>query len=177
MHIYGKEHIRMERIWAPWRIKYILEGYSDGCLFCNVGRDADDKKNLVIERSEHSFVVFNRFPYNNGHLMISPYRHNGKFEELTDGEMLEMSRSIQKWCTLLKSVMSPQGFNIGLNLGKVAGAGFEEHLHYHIVPRWNGDTNFMPVISDTRVLSESLDACYDKMKEALKEHDNSTGRS
>jgi ATP adenylyltransferase len=157
----------MEQIWAPWRIHYILEGYKGGgCLFCDVRREDDDKKHFVLERASLSLVMFNLYPYNNAHLMCAPFRHVSGFEDLDDGEMLEMGRSIQKWVKVIKKVMKPDGFNIGLNLGKVAGAGFEGHLHYHVVPRWNGDTNFMPVIAGTKVLSESLDATYEKLLEA-----------
>jgi ATP adenylyltransferase len=159
----------MERIWAPWRIKYILEGYKEkgGCLFCDVIASKDDKQNHVLLRNELSFVMFNLFPYNNGHLMVAPYRHICNFEDLTSTEMAEIDMSIQAMVKIIKKIMKPEGFNIGLNLGKVAGAGFEGHLHYHIVPRWNGDTNFMPVIGDTKVLSESIDATYDRFRAEL----------
>ncbi len=158
----------MERIWAPWRIQYILSGYEGDCLFCDVLKENDDEKHFVLERSEMCIVMFNLFPYNNGHLMIAPQRHVGDFDHLTDDELLCTSRLVRKWTAILKKVMKPEGFNIGLNIGKTAGAGFAGHLHYHIVPRWNGDTNFMPVTAGTKVLSESLEACYEKLCEALK---------
>jgi len=159
----------MERIWAPWRIKYILEGYKEkgGCLFCDVIASKDDKEGFVLQRNRLSFIMFNLFPYNNGHLMVAPYRHVKDFEELTGDELAEIGGSMQAMVRIIKRVMQPDGFNMGLNLGKVAGAGFEGHLHYHIVPRWNGDTNFMPVIGDTKVLSESLDATYDRFRREL----------
>lgn len=156
-----------KQIWAPWRIKYILGGYSGECLFCDVIKQNEDKKNYILERHSHSFVMFNLYPYNNGHLMIAPYRHVSEIEDLSDNEMSEIGISLRRMTKILKEVFKPEGFNIGINIGKVAGAGFDGHIHYHIVPRWNGDTNFMPVISDTKILSESLNATYDKMSEAL----------
>ncbi|MDQ7824498.1 MAG: HIT domain-containing protein [Candidatus Eremiobacteraeota bacterium] len=157
----------MERIWAPWRMKFILEGTKDRCLFCDVRDSGEDRKNFVIERGERALVMFNIYPYNNGHLMVAPTRHESEFDGLDDQELREANLLVQKWVRILKGVLRPDGFNIGLNLGRVAGAGFEGHLHYHIVPRWNGDTNFMPVIAGTKVLSESLEAAYDRLKEAL----------
>jgi len=165
----------MEKIWAPWRIEYILEGYRGDCLFCDVLKAGDDLKNLVLERSGSCIVMFNKFPYNNGHLMVAPVRHVSDFDCLADDELLCSSKLVRKWTAILKRVMKPEGFNIGLNIGKTAGAGFAGHLHYHIVPRWNGDTNFMPVTAGVKVLSESLEASYERLSGALKEYTEGGG--
>ena len=125
-----------------------------------------DKKNYILERGKFSLVILNIYPYNNGHLMIAPIAHQAELEDLTAEESCEIMEKIRKWVKVLKNCFGAEGFNIGLNLGKVAGAGLENHLHFHIVPRWNGDTNFMPVLSGTKVLPDSLDRCYNVLKEA-----------
>lgn len=150
----------MKRIWAPWRIDYIKSEKDPGCIFCDMLEYGDDPKMLILERNEVSFVVMNKYPYNNGHLMVAPYEHTKDITSLKPQVQSEMFASIQKCVKVLKAEMNPHGFNIGLNLGLVAGAGVEDHLHFHIVPRWNGDCNFMPVLADTRVISEHLDATY-----------------
>lgn len=158
----------MEHLWAPWRIGYIL-GYKDtGCIFCTKPAESDDRKNYILERCEKSFVVMNIFPYNIGHLMVSPYRHIAEMSQLTDEELLELMRVTAKWVDIVKEALDAQGFNIGVNLGRVAGAGFDQHIHFHIVPRWNGDTNFMPVLGDTRILNRSLDEAYNLFLGKLK---------
>jgi len=156
-----------EILWAPWRMKYILsakEGKEKGCIFCTRYPQDDDKNNLILYRGETAFVIMNRFPYNNGHVMIVPYRHSGDIHDLSDEEKLEMMDITQLCLKVLDEVMQPHGYNIGMNLGRVSGAGVLDHLHSHIVPRWNGDTNFMPVIGNTKVISEALDKSYDKLK-------------
>jgi ATP adenylyltransferase len=162
----------MKTLWAPWRMEYILkaqEGNSEACIFCSrISRD-EDKNNLILWRSKKSFIIMNRFPYNNGHLMIVPYRHSGNFLDLEPEENVDLSGLIQFSIKAIDRLMKPQGYNIGMNLGRVAGAGVEDHVHYHLVPRWNGDTNYMPVISGTKVISESLNATYDKLLNSFKD--------
>ncbi|MBL3538693.1 HIT domain-containing protein [Aminivibrio sp.] len=160
----------MENIFAPWRMAYIqVSKNKDGCIFCDFPPEYRDEERLILHRGATCFVIFNAFPYNPGHLMVAPYRHTAEYELLSDEEMLEMHRLGGRCISVLKKVMNPQGFNIGINLGKVAGAGFDGHLHLHIVPRWNGDTNFMPVFADVRVVAEELAETYARMKEAWNE--------
>lgn len=158
----------MNRIWAPWRLKYVQNIKKGGCLFCRVQRSKNDSKNRVVFRSSHCFVILNTFPYNNGHLMIVPYRHIADPQKLSDAEVLDMNKTLNRMVTVLKKVLKPSGFNIGLNIGKYAGAGIEQHIHTHVVPRWIGDTNFMPVLSDARVIPQSLDALYRELRKHLK---------
>jgi ATP adenylyltransferase len=149
----------VERLWAPWRMEYIgsaREGEDEGCLFCEKPKEGDDEKALIVARTELSFAMLNRYPYNSGHLMVAPFRHVGELEEVKDDESLDMQQLLQRCIRALKEAMQPEGFNIGMNLGVVAGAGIPDHLHWHVVPRWTGDTNFMPVVGDTKVLPESL---------------------
>jgi ATP adenylyltransferase len=149
----------MERLWAPWRMEYIgsaREGKDEGCLFCEKPKEGDDEKALIVARSELSFAILNRYPYNSGHLMIAPFRHVGELEEVKDEESLDMQQLLQLCIRALNETMQPEGFNIGMNLGVVAGAGIPDHLHWHVVPRWNGDTNFMPTIAQVKVMPELL---------------------
>ncbi|MCD6559426.1 HIT family hydrolase [Thermococci archaeon] len=159
----------MKLIWAPWRIEYIRSPKHDGCIFCDFPKENRDRERLILYRGEHAFVIMNNYPYNPGHVMIAPYRHVGKWEELTDEELLDMMKLSQLMIKALKRSMNPDGFNLGVNLGRVAGAGIEDHVHIHIVPRWNGDTNFMPVVADTKIIPESLEETYKELKNALKE--------
>ncbi|RLG92867.1 MAG: HIT family hydrolase [Candidatus Hecatellales archaeon] len=160
----------MKHLWAPWRINYILlkkEKKERGCIFCRFSKDKkNDEKNFVVFRAEKNFVVLNNYPYNNGHLMVAPYRHIKNLEDMSMEELNEHFLIVRKSVEVLKKVYNPHGFNIGINLGKTAGAGVENHIHTHIVPRWLGDTNFMPVISDTKVIPEALTETYRKLKEA-----------
>ena len=159
-----------ETLWAPWRLNYILANKDkpdDGCFICRALADQADRTNLVLWRGTQSVVLLNRFPYNNGHLLISPNAHKGTLAELNDSEMLELMQTQRQMMQVLDPVLEPHGYNVGLNLGRVAGAGLPGHLHWHLVPRWNGDTNFMPVVSDTRVVVQSLEALYDLLKERL----------
>lgn len=153
----------MEHLWALWRMEYILNEKEKGCIFCQKPNQRRDRENLLLYRGKYNLVMMNLYPYNPGHLMVAPYRHINRLDMLNDEEMLEHFRLVDRCVTVLREAMNPDGFNIGLNLGKVAGAGIEDHIHTHIVPRWNGDTNFMPVISDTRVVPEALDATYAKL--------------
>ena len=157
----------MENIFAPWRMAYIqVSKKQEGCIFCDFPREDNDEERLILHRGKKCFVIFNAFPYNPGHLMVAPYRHTADYETLCDEEMLELHRLGGTCIEVLKKVMTPQGFNLGINLGKVAGAGFDGHLHLHVVPRWNGDTNFMPVFAEVRVVAEGLRETYKRMKDA-----------
>ena len=154
----------MEQIWAPWRIKYILMEEVEGCILCEKPRKNNDAESYILHRGEKNFVILNAYPYNPGHLMIAPYRHVANLEELTDEELHEHFEVVSRGIKVLRRVFNPGGFNIGINMGKVAGAGIDEHVHTHIVPRWQGDTNCMPVISDVRVVPEALAETYEKLK-------------
>lgn len=156
----------MDQIWAPWRMEYIGGERDNGCVFCEKAASAEDEQNLVLLRGEKTFVIMNLYPYNNGHLLIIPKRHVGEMEELTEEEMMELFQMTRKMVRVLR-IFKPQGFNVGINIGMAAGAGIPGHFHIHIVPRWLGDTNFMPVFGDVRVISESLEGTYKKLKGAL----------
>jgi ATP adenylyltransferase len=158
----------VDQLWAPWRLAYIADSKeqerpptAEECFICRGVIGADDRANLLVHRSDLSVVVLNRFPYNNGHLLIAPKRHRGRPDELTPDELLDLQLVLRRMLGILEMRMTPDGFNVGLNLGKVAGAGLPGHLHWHIVPRWHGDTNFMPVLADTRVIPQALNALYD----------------
>ena len=155
-----------EQLWAPWRLSYIKTSKDDqpsGCFLCRYRDADDDAENFVVSRSESVIVVLNRYPYNNGHLLVAPASHKSEFAELTDDELLACQREIGRMISVLKQTISPDGFNVGLNLGTAAGAGLPGHLHWHIVLRWNGDTNFMSVIDDVTVIPQSLQALYDML--------------
>jgi ATP adenylyltransferase len=143
-------------LWAPWRLEYIETADEQrGCIFCDAAA-GDDEERLVVHRGEHAFVLLNKFPYASGHLMIAPFRHVAEFGELDDDEALEVHRLAQCGIAALAETFSPQGYNLGWNLGRIAGAGVVDHVHLHVVPRWAGDTNFMPVLADVKVLPEHL---------------------
>ena len=150
----------MKYLWAPWRMQYIESPKDDSCIFCLPRPVDEDRQRLVLFRGKESFVIMNRYPYSNGHLMVAPYRHIADLEDFTTEEMAEMHVLLVKCRTALGRAMAPQGFNVGMNLGEVAGAGIADHLHLHIVPRWKGDTNFMPVFADTRVVPQHLEETY-----------------
>ena len=158
----------MERLWAPWREKFILCEKEPGCFLCRTSREKQDRKNLILFRGEKCFVILNRYPYNNGHLMIAPFRHVGKLEELRDEELTEIWKTAQLCVRALKSGLKPKGINLGMNLGKVSGAGVGDHIHLHIVPRWQGDTNFMPIFAETKVISVGLSNTYRLLKKELR---------
>lgn len=166
--IFMKTEKPKEILWAPWRMEYILSAKDEKnprCIFCDRHPYPEkDYENLILYRGNTGFVIMNRFPYNSGHLMVVPYRHSGDLAALESAEKLELMEMIQLSVEVLNEVMQPHGYNVGMNLGRVAGAGVEDHLHYHIVPRWNGDTNFMPVIGNTKVISEALEKTYAKLK-------------
>ncbi len=154
----------MERIWAPWRIQYIQAEKAENCILCEKPGESSDASNYILYRGEWNFVILNSYPYNPGHLMVAPYRHVAGLEELAEEERNEHFAVVSKSVSVLREILAPGGFNIGINTGKAAGAGIEQHVHTHIVPRWEGDTNFMPVLSDVRVLPEALGDTYEKLK-------------
>jgi ATP adenylyltransferase len=156
----------MERIWAPWRLEYIQSADEQpGCVFCRAA-ELDDEEALVVHRGEAAFVLLNRYPYAGGHLMVAPYRHCGELHALGDAEALEIHHLLTRAIEVLRAVMAPQGFNLGWNLGRIAGAGVVDHVHEHVVPRWAGDTNFMPVLADVKVMPEALSQTRAKLAAA-----------
>ena len=161
-----------KNLWAPWRIKYV-QGLSDSsdCFICQANvNPQDDDKNLVLWHTDRSIVILNRFPYNNGHLLIAPLRHIPDLEQADDEELLELIKLVRESKKALSATIKPHGFNVGMNLGRCAGAGLPGHLHIHIVPRWDGDTNFMNVCSDTDIISQSLIELLEQLKQISKEH-------
>ncbi|MGA2367585.1 MAG: HIT domain-containing protein [Dehalococcoidia bacterium] len=160
----------MKKIWAPWRATYILKTDKEkGCILCDKPDEKKDKGNYILYRGKSNFIILNAYPYTPGHLMVAPYRHIGNILDLSVAEGKEQVELIKLCVRLLTAKIKPAGFNIGMNLGRVAGAGVEGHIHTHVVPRWNGDHNFMTVLADTRVLSESLETMYAKLKAGLKD--------
>jgi ATP adenylyltransferase len=156
----------VKQLWAPWRLEYIQSAdEEEGCVFCRA-RDGDDEEGLVVHRGKRAFVVLNKYPYASGHLMVAPNRHEGEFGELEDEEALEVHRLAASGLAALAEAMLPQGFNIGWNLGRIAGAGVVDHVHMHVVPRWAGDTNFMPVLADVKVLPEALEQSRRKLADS-----------
>ncbi len=159
----------MDKLWAPWRIKYIQSKTDNKCLFCEAAKDKNNKhQKHVIFKTKFSIVLLNIYPYNNGHLMIAPKRHESDITCLNQDEVLDLFDALKKAKQLLESVLKPQGFNIGINMSDVAGAGIPGHIHVHIVPRWKGDTNFMPVLFETKVISQSLAELHKRLKDAYK---------
>jgi ATP adenylyltransferase len=156
----------MKHIWAPWRIDYVRQAKPEGCIFCHKPQEEmdQDQDNLILYRGERCFVMMNLYPYNNGHLMVVPYRHVDTPQALTAEELLEMMTQVNLCIDALQEAMTPDGFNLGMNLGQAAGAGIKDHVHMHIVPRWVGDTSFMPVLCDTRVIVEGIQVCYERLK-------------
>ncbi len=158
-----------QRLWAPWRLDYIQGPKPDECIFCSRLAAADDESAHIVHRGEGCFVILNAFPYNNGHVMVAPYRHVPSIEQLEEPDLLELMTLARRTLAALRAAYGPEGFNLGINQGKIAGAGVEDHVHLHVVPRWGADTNFMPVIADTRVLPQSLKDSYRALKEAFTE--------
>jgi ATP adenylyltransferase len=154
-----------ERLWAPWRLSYIEKATPHGgCIFVDLPASNNDRENLILYRGKTAFVMLNGFPYTNGHLMVAPYKHTSDMNELDDDELLEINKLVALTLGWLKKAYHPNGFNIGVNLGSAAGAGIPNHIHWHVVPRWEGDTNFMGVVGDVRVLPQSLLDSYDRLK-------------
>jgi ATP adenylyltransferase len=155
--------VASERIWAPWRLEYVKDAAKDAedaCIFCAKAGEGDDEANLIVHRGERCFVILNKYPYTNGHLMVAPFEHLATIQELDAATVGELMALAQRAMTVLEDEYSPHGYNVGFNQGRVAGAGVEHHMHMHVVPRWGGDTNFMPVIADTRVMAQTLEQTY-----------------
>jgi ATP adenylyltransferase len=163
-YVSGEEAAAAEK--SQPRPLQLLPGADPGCFICRAIGDSADRENLLVERGDEAVVILNRFPYNNGHLLVAPLAHKGRLDELVDHEQVELQRLIAKYVGLLQRLMNAEGFNIGLNLGRAAGAGLPGHLHWHIVPRWTGDTNFMPAVAGVRVMPQSLDALWEMLHEA-----------
>jgi ATP adenylyltransferase len=157
----------MKHLWSPWRLEYLIAPEAEGCIFCQTIKADADRENLVLYRGEHAFLMLNRYPYNNGHFMVLPYAHVPSLENLDAPTLMEMMLLLNRGLAALRRTMDPDGFNIGANLGQAAGAGIEEHIHIHAVPRWTGDTNFMPVIGEMRVVPQTWLQTYDDLKAAL----------
>lgn len=172
-----------EQLWAPWRMAYIqgddpaikspkntqklLPGADPECFICQGVVECNDRDRLVLRRTEHSIVLLNRFPYNNGHLLVAPKHHKGRMDELTIEEQHDLAEEMTRMVTLLDKIVHPEGFNVGLNLGRVAGAGLPGHLHWHIVPRWNGDTNFMTTLAAVKVIPQALETLWEVLRKEL----------
>ncbi len=153
-----------QRIWAPWRLRYVKDANkSDECVFCTKPELGDDREALIVHRGERCFVILNLYPYTSGHLMVMPYEHLGRLQDIEPVVTAEMMDLAQQAMRRMEDVYNPEGFNIGLNQGRVAGAGVEGHIHLHVVPRWAGDNNYMPVLADTRVMPQSLEESYDAL--------------
>ncbi len=161
----------LKQLWAPWRLAYVAAAKppaeQDPCFICRGLAADDDRANLIVQRTPLCAVLLNRFPYNNGHLLVAPRAHKGRLADLLPDEMLELQQTVTRMVEHLGALLHPEGYNIGLNLGQAAGAGLPGHLHWHIVPRWNGDTNFMPIFGDVKVIAQSLDALYDLLRARL----------
>ncbi len=157
----------MKSLWAPWRIEYIKGEKENGCIFCEKPEQEADKNNLILYKGKTGFIIMNRYPYSNGHLMAVPYKHTSKLSDLNSAERLELMDLTSK-CIDILGVFNAEGFNVGMNLGIAGGAGIEDHLHYHIVPRWSGDTNFMPVIADVKIMPEFLEDTYEALSNEIK---------
>lgn len=154
----------MKRLFAPWRGEYIRGSINEsGCIFCEKPKEQKDRENLILYRDKLVFVIMNKFPYNSGHIMVVPFKHTADMSELTDEEMVRLFRLTDYSIRILKKRLNAQGINVGMNLGRVAGAGVDQHLHIHIVPRYNGDTNFMPILAEIKVVSEHLERTYDDL--------------
>jgi ATP adenylyltransferase len=161
-----REDNPVDRLWAPWRLEYIKSAEEeDGCIFC-AAAGGDDVERLIVHRGEHAFAMLNKFPYSSGHFMVAPVRHVGEYRDLTDAEVLELHRFASAGMGALAEIYAPQGYNLGWNLGRSAGAGVVDHVHLHVVPRWGGDTNFMPVLADVKVLPEHLEETRRKLSDA-----------
>jgi ATP adenylyltransferase len=159
--------VATERIWAPWRLAYVKDASTGGdeeCIFCSKPAENDDAANLIVHRGERCFVILNLYPYTNGHLMVTPYEHLSSIAEIDPETVAELMALAQRAITILEEKYSPHGFNVGFNQGRVAGAGVEHHIHMHVVPRWGGDTNFMPVLADTRVMPQTLKESYEALR-------------
>jgi ATP adenylyltransferase len=155
----------MKQLWAPWRMTYIDEGSKEpGCILCDKSKQSDLREALVIAQTAHSVVMLNKYPYNNGHLLLAPKRHEHNISGLSAEEYSDLNEALRRSVDIVRRALNPGGINLGMNLGRCAGAGIEDHLHWHVVPRWEGDTNFMPVVGETRVMPQHLLDSYDRLK-------------
>lgn len=155
----------MRQLWAPWRMAYIDQNSKEaGCIFCNKWDSPDRRENLLLAQTRHSMIMLNKYPYNSGHLLLAPKRHEKNLSDLSLAEYEDLSEALRHSIDIIRKILSPGGINLGMNLGKCAGAGIEDHLHWHVVPRWEGDTNFMPVIGETRVMPQHLLDSYDRLQ-------------
>jgi ATP adenylyltransferase len=157
----------MKQMFTPWRMEYILSAKQDGCLFCDMVAAENDRDRFIVHRSEHAFLVLNKYPYSNGHFMVVPYRHVEDLVALTSEEMTDVMELVTLGIRALRASSGPEGFNVGANIGKAAGAGVKDHIHMHVVPRWSGDANFMAVIADIRLIPQALGDTYDQLKAGL----------
>jgi ATP adenylyltransferase len=154
----------VKRLWAPWRMVYIdQDAKEEGCILCHKARDRDPREALVLAHTDHTLVLLNKYPYNNGHLLLAPRRHERNLSDLSSQEYADFSESLRRSVAIVREALNPGGINLGMNLGKCAGAGIDDHLHWHIVPRWEGDTNFMPVSAEVRVMPQHLLDSYDRL--------------
>ena len=160
----------MDKLWAPWRVKYVTKilAKTKKCVFCQILREKNDHKNYIFLRTKYSFAVLNIYPYNNGHILVMPYRHVNDIDKLSGAELQDMMALLNKAKKLLNKILKPKGYNIGINIGRAAGAGFPGHVHVHIVPRWYGDVNFMPVLANTKIISQSLRTLWKQLIHAQK---------
>ena len=156
----------MNKLWAPWRRKFLAHPKPKSCIFCRLPKSRNDRKSLIVERGKTVFSMLNLYPYNNGHVMVSPYRHLDSPERMTAAEWSELFVLVKKTKEQLDRILKPHGYNMGMNVGRVAGAGYDKHVHFHLVPRWNGDTNFIPVVAGDKVISESLDELWKRLDRA-----------
>lgn len=160
----------MDYLWTPWRYQYLTAGSKpDGCVFCTAARERDDRRHLVVHRAEHNFVILNRYPYTSGHVMVVPYQHAASLAEVEDATLTELMMLAKASERHLRAVYRPDGLNLGINLGESAGAGIAGHLHLHALPRWTGDANFMTVVGETRVLPETLDVTWERLRAAFEQ--------
>ena len=157
----------MQRVFTPWRIEYVRRTEQPGCIFCDLPEAGDDREALVVHRGERAYIVLNKYPFNNGHFMAVPYRHASSLEELSPEELADLMALVNLGTRALRSCMRPAGFNIGVNIGKAAGAGVQGHVHMHVVPRWGGDANFMAVVADVKLIPQTLAETYDQLKAAI----------
>ena len=155
----------MKQLWAPWRMTYIDQGSKEfGCIFCDKFKESNFRETLVVAQTTHSVVMLNKYPYNNGHLLLAPKRHEKHLSSLSGEEYVDLNEALRRSVDIVRKVLNPGGINLGMNLGQCAGAGIEDHLHWHVVPRWDGDTNFMPVVAETKVMPQHLLECYDRLR-------------
>ena len=158
----------MKRLWAPWRMQYIAGEQRPGCLFCRVIENPNDEDaELVVWRPDHAIVLLNKFPYNPGHVMVAPHAHKPSLEDLIDSEIAALMSALRTTLKVIRTTLKPEGFNVGANIGRPAGAGIPDHVHLHVVPRWNGDTNFMPVLDDVKIVSEALSQTAAKLRQSF----------